>query len=334
MIGLLQRYLLLAACAFFICAEVTSAGTSVNFGSTVAATNEKSTGEELTSDFRFQLGTFAGEFQPTATNTDEWLAAWRPASDATGQPLEGSTVNYQKQELGDPFPAGMRAESFSGSVTLQHNEPPFDLGGRLYIWGYDQRTMPGSAEWILVTDPMWVWPDGSSNLPAVNYAVPDASQAILGTINQSGVEMKTAPVTVPGSVVGIYEGWLAQNFSASDLENPSLSSAVWGELADPDADGIANLLEFYTGRDPNLYEPTDLVSQPVIQDGEVHVHFQISPSATGVTGAIEWSDNLQDWSREGLTEALLVEDGSMRVSQNIGDERTLFFRLVARRVAQ
>ncbi|MFT4548297.1 MAG: hypothetical protein ACI8XO_002205 [Verrucomicrobiales bacterium] len=192
----------------------TTAGTTIGFGSSVGATNLISSDAAMPEGFLFQLGTFEGDFEPTSSNTDKWLLGWRPASDREGEPLEGNTAAYQTQELGGGFPPGFRANSFSSSVMLDHNEAPFDLGGQLYIWGYDQRATPGAAEWILITDPAWIWPDGSSNLPATSYAVSSATVVMLGEIKGDGFEMKTAVVTVSDSSADFYEGWLAENFSA------------------------------------------------------------------------------------------------------------------------
>jgi hypothetical protein len=183
------------------------AGTTIAYGSTVGVTNLTSTGAPMSEGFVFQLGTFEGGFVPGPSNTDGWLGAWRPASDREGEPLEGNSANYQTQLLGGAFPPGMRANCFTGSVTLDHNEPPFDLGGQLYIWGYDQRVSAGAAEWILITDPSWRWPDGSSNLPAISYAVSGASVVVLGDINGDGYEMRSAAVTVPASSASL-SGWV------------------------------------------------------------------------------------------------------------------------------
>ena len=111
------------------------AGTTIGFGSSVGVTNLTSSGGAMHGGFVFQLGTFDGDFNPTSANTDQWLGAWRAASDREGEPLVGNTAPYSTRELGGGFPAGTRVNSFSSSVTLDHNEPPFDLGGQLYIWG-------------------------------------------------------------------------------------------------------------------------------------------------------------------------------------------------------
>lgn len=45
--------------------------------------------------------------------------------------------------------------------------------------------------------------------------------------------------------------WATQKFGASTAGNPALEATVWGARADPDKDGLANVLEEAMGSDPN-----------------------------------------------------------------------------------
>ncbi len=311
---------------------VVEAGTTIGFGSSVGATNLTSSGEPMHDGFVFQLGTFEDDFEPGANNTADWLGRWRPASDREGEPLEGNTVPYQTRELGGVFPEGLRANNFTGSVTLDHNEPPFELGGQLYIWGYDQRATAGAAEWILITDPSWIWPDGGNNLPATSYAVSGAASAILGEISGAGFEMKSAAVTVPDSSADFYEGWLAQNFAAAVLGDPSKEAAVWGRFADPDKDGLTNLMEYFTGGDPRVASTADVLDQPQISGDQIVLQYRRSLSAIGVLGQVEWSVDLKSWSREGVEQVDAGEDEThvtVRVTWPLGEASRAYFRLTA-----
>jgi hypothetical protein len=44
--------------------------------------------------------------------------------------------------------------------------------------------------------------------------------------------------------------WRSQYFSAADLADPTKDTTVWGDTADPDQDGMDNLLEYAVGLDP------------------------------------------------------------------------------------
>jgi len=54
------------------------------------------------------------------------------------------------------------------------------------------------------------------------------------------------------------QAWRSERFTPADLANPALETTVWGDLADPDADGINNLLEYALGGDPQQSAPAIL----------------------------------------------------------------------------
>ncbi|MFT4637759.1 MAG: hypothetical protein ACI8T1_001069 [Verrucomicrobiales bacterium] len=298
---------------------VVEAGTTVAYGSTVGAVNLKSDGSRMDESFSFQLGTFAGGFIPTASNTDLWLENWRALDSAV----------YNTQPVGGIFPPDLLINAFADSVLLEDNSPPFDIGGKIYIWGYDQRAVPGAAEWILVTDPDWSWPDGSLVLPAVGYSVGNADIAVIGTINDGGVEMLSASVTVPISSSATYEGWLASYFSEPVLDDPSMEGEMWGDLADPDGDGFPNLVEYFVGEDPVVL--SSVLDLQIAEDGSLHASYGKAADAVGVTARIEWSVDLETWRTDGVLES--VVGGEIQVQFDTGGVTgRRFVRLVVERI--
>ncbi|MDH4444271.1 MAG: Calx-beta domain-containing protein, partial [Akkermansiaceae bacterium] len=82
--------------------------------------------------------------------------------------------------------------------------------------------------------------DASADTPEtllVNLGAPQLGGALLGDRQQAVVTIRTA-----------YAAWQASRFTASELAD----SAVAGDTADPDADGLNNLTEFALSREPRV----------------------------------------------------------------------------------
>jgi hypothetical protein len=62
------------------------------------------------------------------------------------------------------------------------------------------------------------------------------------------------------------DNWLVSFFSYSDLSDPTKQATVWGDSADPDADGQDNLFEFAVGLNPTNREPTDVAVTSTVID--------------------------------------------------------------------
>jgi hypothetical protein len=181
---------------------------NINFSSSPNAINQQSTGVPLDTSFTFELGTFANNFTPTATNTDEWSANWVVLNDAGGNPASGATTDYRTiAGLFGPY------EGFASTTTLVHNDSPFDIGKQAYIWGFNG-TGTGTHEWVLITNDLteqdgeeWTVPLGTDDLSFTEtWDVAGADNAIVGNINftdekDDEIGVETASVTVGGSPV-------------------------------------------------------------------------------------------------------------------------------------
>lgn len=56
-----------------------------------------------------------------------------------------------------------------------------------------------------------------------------------------------------------FSEWTSLNFDAGTLADSELIDTVWGELADPDHDGLVNLMEFALGEDPRVSRQAPLL---------------------------------------------------------------------------
>jgi len=52
-----------------------------------------------------------------------------------------------------------------------------------------------------------------------------------------------------------YSAWRHQYFTAEQLADTGLGDSLWGDFADPDGDGIANLMEYALGLSPVEADP-------------------------------------------------------------------------------
>ncbi len=324
------------AAALVLTSMAASPGSAtIGFSSTIGATNVRGDGAPMGSEFTFEIGTFTDGFEPSADNTADWLAHWAPLSDAAADPIPESAVAYESRELPPPFPAGTTAAGFSGEVVFDHNEPPFQAMGAVFIWGYDNRTEAGAGEWILVTSSTWGWPVATANYPAVSFSIGDADTVVLGAVNGDGFHMLSAGVAVEaGSAPQGYGTWLAEHFSAGDLADPEQMETLWGVLADPDRDGAANVIEYFAGSDPR--DAGAAASAQASIEGEHFVfRFDQSKAATGVEATVEWTRDMLAWRTDSVELAAVEDLGThLRIEARVPlavSGRDAFARLNVRR---
>jgi autotransporter-associated beta strand protein len=97
------------------------------------------------------------------------------------------------------------------------------------------------------------------------------------------------------------EKWRHLNFQTT------LNAQDAADLADPDQDGVVNLLEYATGSSPNARNPSP---GTMLKQGSVLTFSYVrNPSATDVVYSVEWSDSLQSaWSTSGV---VITEQGNV-----------------------
>jgi hypothetical protein len=91
---------------------------------------------------------------------------------------------------------------------------------------------------------------------------------------------------------GTFGDWAVRTFSATQLLNDSIS----GPAADPDGDGVANLMEFVVGGDALVGDAAKTNVQIVTAPGQFRLQFLERKNLAGVTRDFLSSTNLIVWS--------------------------------------
>ena len=162
---------------------------------------------------------------------------------------------------------------------------------------YVQRTSPSGTTYPQIPPN----PDGS-NVPTSFYSTQVSARMswIAGVLKSNSSPLPTDPSVLPAES---FASWEHGYFTPSDIAN----SAVSGPGADPDGDGIPNLLEFAFNLDPTFPEPvvmtagTGLRGLPLIQveqvsgtDRRLTVEFvrRTSASGSGINYAVQFATSL------------------------------------------
>ena len=115
---------------------------------------------------------------------------------------------------------------------------------------------------------------------------------------------------VPGSRLYLSAPW---NSWRSDTNNFTLAeqgnAAISGETADPDQDGLPNLLEyaFRTSPKTRTGRQDTLTKAPA----ELTLDFPVNREATDLLITVEWSTDLSIWSSTGVTYEVLSTVGNI-----------------------
>lgn len=131
--------------------------------------------------FFFEVGVFKAGFDPAVEPKSAWSTAWIPLS--TG---ESDAVNSWFSDAGATY------FSVTGSSAQSAG---LEVGNRLYVWGYNSKSLVSTPEWILLTNPGWQLQ--TPVLPQVSlFDTSDPGTiTILGALANGGRDMISAPAT-------------------------------------------------------------------------------------------------------------------------------------------
>ena len=267
------------------------------------ATNVTSTGTELGTEFRFELGSFEKGFEPAVENIGDWRAHWV----TVGQADYNAAAGF--------FAASSEVTALPGEVART-----------AFIWGFNRASATSGAEWVLLTNPDWVLPVGKDVIaPPENWSTGTASIAVVGSVNATpGIHLQTD--AVGGAVTQSHAGaWLSSHGLGSIVD-----SHLW-EM-DSDGDGVSNLLEYAAGTHPLRAASVSRASVYVAAyegDRALTLTFDKNPEAR-VHYHIEISSDLNQWEpADDVVEVVsdTADQVSIRDAQPFDFSTARYFRL-------
>jgi hypothetical protein len=140
----------------------------------------------------------------------------------------------------------------------------------------------------------------------------------------------------PSSVLSPYANWQNQYFTAGQLADPSIS----GDAADPNHNGLPNLLEYAMGLNPTVSDPTLMPHCQVIGVGgqpQAVLTYSVNTAATDAAVYVDESTNLASWTpavTQTLSQTLTGSRNVLQVELHPGTPLLpkLFLRLRAQRI--
>ncbi|WP_395740314.1 S8 family serine peptidase [Prosthecobacter sp.] len=131
--------------------------------------------------------------------------------------------------------------------------------------------------------------------------------------------------TLSFATLGQRQGWRQLYFGTTS----NIGDAA--DAADGDRDGMVNLLEYATGRNPTVSDPlTTGISR---SGGNLEFTYARNKAAVaeGLAFQVEWSQSLNGgWSTAGVTESVFSDDGTtqqVKASFSVGSQQSCFVRL-------
>ena len=170
-----------------------------------------------------------------------------------------------------------------------------------------------SSLWSLVSGPgTAVFADATSTTTTATFSAPGAYVLRLSASNALGESSRTIGITVAPPPLTPVESWRLAYFGATAVSGDA------ADLADPDADGLPNLLEFALGSVPTSAASAFAPSVSMDSGGaSLRLEFYRSVAAlSSVTCIPEWTDNLAAqpvvWSVQNVNTETLHDDGTLR----------------------
>jgi hypothetical protein len=257
------------------------------------------------------------------SNLEEFLFATNPlakdAKEIAGQGLGRRSIPV---EGGDPVP---------GPFVFSFNYPMARGADGVELW---IETSPDLKTWTRETVQAVSTGAGDSVSTQMRLVMESDPVAFPKRFFRINAARSANAVPQPGFVPKVpYADWLARHLNEEELEDPQIA----GEQADPDGDGMVNLMEYLFGSGPKSPSTEPLPVAGLIFDGGMKtavLKYGVSREATGAGLLIEASTDLRFWrpvtassSPTGRASASLVEIAS-EIGGDAPDRQFFRFHIV------
>jgi len=200
----------------------------------------------------------------------------------------------------------------------------YSIGGTA-LAGADYAPIPASillAAGMVATN-LFVTPLGNNltrDQATVTLSISPSSSYMVGNFQTAAVTIQDRPI----------HKWLRDSFTPDELNNPALS----GDAADPDQDGLPNLLEYALGLSPKVPDPFPFST--TLRGGFLQLSFPSAPAAIDAGVSVVGLDIATGATVQGIffQQPMFVETSSNRMiliqsDRPVLTNSPLFFRLEA-----
>ena len=189
-------------------------------------------------------------------------------------------------------------------------------GGSYGAISMNYGTQPGTAAATRYTPAAgtlsWAAGDAAAKtftLPILNDSIAQADQTLALNLGiPIGGVIAAAPGTATVTITMAYTVWKNGKFTAAELLDPAIS----GDLADPDHDGIPNVLEYAFGTEPKIANVTNLPVGAIQNIGGTNyltLTFRRSPTAGDLTYTPQSGAPIGTWNGVPVQVGVPVNNG-------------------------
>jgi len=96
----------------------------------------------------------------------------------------------------------------------------------------------------------------------------------------------------PSLLAETFSSWAAAEFESNEMTNPAISAPS----ADPDRDGMSNLLEYALGTDPLFSDAKEGNPTVTFANGKIQLEYKRDTNKSDITVVLLVSSNLNMWT--------------------------------------